>query len=189
MPGRSTLRKLTVLAALLVAIPTQSIAQHHGGRGHGGGWRGGWHGGGSHGYNRGYGGGYVNRYAYGGYPGYYRGYGGYRPYYGGAYYGGPYYGGYVGYPGYYGYGGYYGHHNHHNDAWIAVGAGVLGVVIGSAIAHRQVYPYGYHTQAPPPPAQQCPDGSTIPAGSYCPEPPAPALPPAPEPPLPSPERG
>ena len=179
MPGRSTLRKLIVLAAVLVAIPTQSIAQHHGGRGHGGGWRGGWHGGGSHGYNRGYGGGYVNRYAYGGYPGYYRGYGGYRPYYGG----------YVGYPGYYGYGGYYGHHHHHNDAWIAVGAGVLGVVIGSAIAHRQVYPYGYHTQAPPPPARQCPDGSTIPAGSYCPEPQAPALPPAPEPPLPSPERG
>ena len=180
MPSRSTHRKLIGLTALLVALPTEAIAQHHGGRGHGGGWRGGWHGGGAHGYNRAYGGGSESRYGYGGYPGYYGGYRVYRPYYGG----------YVGYPGYYGYGGYYGHHHHHhNDAWIAVGAGFLGVVIGSAIAHRHVYPYGYSTQAPPPPAQQCPDGSTIPAGSYCPEPPAPALPPAPAPPLPAPERG
>jgi hypothetical protein len=39
--------------------------------------------------------------------------------------------------------------------------------------------------------QQCPDGSTTPATSYCPTPPAPVSPPAPAPviPPPAPERG
>src|SRR5438309_2297363 len=80
---------------------------------------------------------------YGGYRGYY-GYGGYRAYYGYAaspdYYG---YGAYPAYyqydghpvyyengtsPVYYRYGGYYG-----DDAVLAIGAGVLGVVVGAAI--------------------------------------------------------
>lgn len=183
VPSRLSHKWSLILAGLLIAIPSESIARPHPGKAHGGGWRNGWQGGGP-GYQRGYVKGYGGRYAYGrsvyyGYPGY----GGYRPY-----------GGYVGYPGYYGYGGYYGHghHHHNNGAWIAVGAGLLGVVLGSVIAHRHVYPYGYVNQAPPPPpppaTQQCPDGSTVPAGNYCPEP-APAPAPAPPPPVLPPPRG
>src|SRR4029453_7018355 len=90
-----------------------------------------------------------------------------------------------GYPAYYG--GYYGYHHHDDDAWIAVGAGIVGVLVGSVIARPPVYVY---PMPPPPPAapatQQCPDGSIIPAGSYCPEPPSPAPAPAP---APAPERG
>lgn len=119
--------------------------------------------------------GYPVRYgyrAYGAYP-YYRGYGGYR--------------------------GYYGYHRYGNDAWIAVGAGLLGVMIGSAFVPRYPYPYAYprvvyvpvaYPPPPPPPVQQCPDGSTVPMGSYCaalPQHQAPPLPPAP--PAPMPERG
>jgi len=136
------------------------------------------HGAGAYGHPRAYGGRYVTPYAYGGYPAYYGGrYGAYPRSYG--------YGGY--YPRYYGYGGYYGHHHHHNNnAWIAVGAGALGVMLGALLARPRVYPYPYQPyvqqpyvqqqpyveQAPQqaPQMQQCPDGSAIPAGSYCPEP-------------------
>jgi hypothetical protein len=169
VPNRLSHRLALFLAGLLIALPSESIAQRHGGRPHDGGG----HGGGGHGYQRGYGGyggGYVGRYGYSSNPVYYgyRGYGGYRPY--------P---GYAGYPGYYGYGGYYGHDN---DAWIAIGAGILGFVLGSVVSQRQAPPYGYSGEGPPPAApatHQCPDGSTIPVGVYCQAPP----PPAPQPPL------
>ena len=114
---------------------------------------------------------------YGYRPAYYgnRGWLGYRP----AYYG---YRGY--YPHYYGYPGYY---------W----AGVLGAVLGSVIAPPYVYappPPPVIVYAPPPappPMQHCADGSTVPAGSYCPPSPAPApIPPPPAAiPRPAPERG
>jgi len=153
VPSRLPNRQALVLAGLLIAMPSESIAQHYGARSHGGGG----HGGGGQGYQRVYGGGY----------------GGYRPYQG-----------YGGYPGYYGYGGYYGndHHDNDNGVWIAIGAGILGFVLGSAVSQRQVPRYGYPSQAPPPTAPttlQCPDGSTIPVGSYCPAPP----PAAPAPPM------
>ncbi len=177
MPKNLPHKLVLILAGLSIAVPAEAIAQRHGGR-HGGGW----HGGGPS-YARGYVGGYGGRYGYrGGYGGRY-GYGGGPVYYGPRYGG---YRGYGGYPGYYGYGGYYGGY-YDNGAWIAVGAGILGGIIGSAIARPRVerYYYPYEAQPPPPlpqqaPAiQQCPDGSTIPMGSYCAAPP----PPAPLPPM------
>jgi hypothetical protein len=164
MPSRLPYGLAVVLVGYLAAIPSPSIAQHHGPRAYGGGW----HGGGGYGYR----GGYAGIPAYGGY----RTYGGYR--------------GYGGYPAYYVYPGYYGHYN--NGAWIAVGAGILGVMLGSVIARPYVYPYPPPVvYAPPAPVatQQCPDGSTIPAGSYCPAAPAPVAPPPVATPYPSPERG
>jgi hypothetical protein len=62
------------------------------------------------------------------------------------------------------------------------------VMIGSMMVPRPVYVY----PVPPPPqhaapaTQQCPDGSVIPVGSYCPAPPQAAPAPAP---APAPERG
>lgn len=159
-------RALVLIGVLLSATPAQLIAKPHGPGGYA--------------YPRAYGGRYVAPRVYGGYPAYYGGgYGVYPRHYG---YGG--YGGY--YPRYYGYGGYYHdyHHHHGNDAWIAVGAGALGVMLGALLARPRAYPYPYHPYAQQPyqqpyvehapqqaPAmQQCPDGSTIPAGNYCPEP-------------------
>jgi hypothetical protein len=81
VPSRLSHGRALILAALLIALPTGSIAQRYGSRGYGGGWHGG------------YAGGYHRYGGYGGYRPYY-GYGGYRSYYGG--YGG--YGGYYGYP-------------------------------------------------------------------------------------------
>jgi hypothetical protein len=95
-----------------------------------------------------YGGGWHGGGWYGGHRGYY----GYRPYYG--------------YPGYYGYGPY----PYYNGAWVAVGAGVLGVMIGSAIARPYYYPYPYapviYAPPPPPPTvvvQQVPAAPPAPA--------------------------
>jgi len=177
MPIR--LSKALILTGLLIVVPSQTIAQRYGARSHGGGGHGGGHGyqrGPGGGYQRGFGGGYQSGYG-GGY-----GYGGYQPYYG--------YGGYGGYGGYYGYGGHYGyHHDHDNGAWIAIGAGILGVLLGSAISHHQAYHYGYPYQAPPPPpppaapgpvTPRCQDGSPIPAGGYCQGPPPPVQQPMPE---------
>jgi hypothetical protein len=153
------------LAGLLILVPHEALAQRGGrvgyypGGGYGGyGYRGyGYRG---HGYRGGYG-----RY---GYPGY--GYG-----YGYPAYGYPGYGyGYPPYPAYYG--GYYGY----GGAALATG-----VLIGAAIAanrHRDHYiqvpvqvPYQQPVIeqpaiAPPPadPMQTCPDGSVVPANSYCP---------------------
>jgi hypothetical protein len=160
-----------------MAVPSQAIAQRHG-LGSGGG---GWHGGGQSNH-RGYGGGYRRSYG-GGY-----GYGG-PVYYGHGGYGGyPYYG-YGGYPGYYGYGGHYGYGYHDNDAWIAIGAGILGAMLGAAIAQHPVNHYGYPSQpppqadAPPEPARgtpRCQDGSPIPVEGYCQGPPPPVQQPAAE---------
>lgn len=167
MSRRLPNRLALILGVLLVVIPQESFAQRYGGRPHG------WHGGGGHGYQRGYGG----RYRYGGNVAYhgYRGYGGYPGYYG--------YGGYVGYPRYYGYGGYYGHHHHDNDGvWIALGAGVLGLLVGSALARPRYYQYAYPSAPPPPPpppaapampaTPRCQDGSPVPPGGYCTAPPS-----------------
>ena len=55
------------------------------------------------------------------------------------------------------------------------------VMLGSVLVPRPVYVYP--VPAPPPPApatQQCPDGSIIPVGTYCPAPPQAAPAPAPE---------
>ena len=172
---------LMVGGALLTAIPADADARSRGGysgsRGHGhGGYRGGWSGRGRdyvrHGRHRGYRGGYAYR----------RG-GIYRPFYGFARHRG--YGGYYGYgyPAYYGYG-YYG-----GDAALAIGAGLLGVAIGSAIASDRGDRYyederyyeddSYYQYHEPPPHQlrTCPDGSPVSAEGYCPpqrqEPPPP----------------
>ena len=165
MPSRFFKGQALVLTGLLLGMPSELAARPHGPAGYA--------------YPRAYGGryvgGYGGRYAYG-YPAYYgRGYAAYPRYYGYARYPR-----YYGYPGYYG--GYYGYHRNYNDAWIAVGAGVLGVMLGAALARPRVYPYPYQpyvqhpyvypNEAPPaqaPAAQQCPDGSTVPAGNYCPE--------------------
>ena len=79
-----------VVLAVLLAMPSESLARHHGG---------GWHGAGGHAYRSAYAGGYRSWSGYAGYraPYGYRSYGGY-----------PYYARYVGYPRYYGYPGYYG---------------------------------------------------------------------------------
>ncbi|HYJ53605.1 MAG TPA: hypothetical protein VEW04_10590 [Allosphingosinicella sp.] len=148
------------LAGLLILVPHEALAQRGG--------RGGYYPGGGYG---GYGYGYRGGYGRYGYPGYGYGYG-YPAY---AY---PGYGyGYPPYPAYYGgYGGYYGY----GGAALATG-----VLIGAAIAanrHRDHYiqvPVQVPYQAPaieqpaiaPPPAdpmQTCPDGSVVPANSYCP---------------------
>ncbi len=183
MPNRLHNGLALVLGGLLVATPTESAAQRHG---HGGGWHGGHRGGGYV---------YAGRHGYAGNAVYYgrRGYGAY-PVYGG--YGGPVaypaygygaygaygaYGGYAGYPGYYGYGGYYDHHYHNDGAWIALGAGVVGVIVGSILARPRVYYYPVEAPpppAPPPPPQpapvtpRCQDGSPVPVGGYCTAPPA-----------------
>ena len=172
MPSRFPKKTTLVLAGLLLAVPAQSFARPHGARGHGVAMRGTWQGG--YGYRPGYIAGYPVRQGYAAYRGY-PAYGGYRPY--GAY-GYPVYGGYPGY--------YYGHHNHYNDAWIAVVAGLVGVVLGAMVAQPRVYRYPYPQAAYPqqPQMQQCPDGSTIPVGAYCPAPQAPAQPPPAEPPVP-----
>ena len=146
MPIRLPIGRSLLLAALLIATPSESFAQRYGG------W---WHGGGY----------------------------GYRP---------AYVGGYRGYyPRYYGYPGYYGHY--YNGAWIAAGV-LLGSVIPTYVYGPPPPPVVYVLPPPPPPPpamQQCPDGSTTPATSYCPTPPAPVSPPAPAPviPPPAPERG
>ena len=185
MPSR--LPQALMLAGLLFALPAEAFAQRHGGRSHGGGWQGGgghgggWHGGGRQGYQRGYRGGYGSRHGYGGQPYYsHRGYGGYG-----------HYGKYGAYPGYYGYGGYRGHggyygYDYGNDAWVAIGAGLLGAVIGAVVAQPREYREVY--EEPPqaePATHQCPDGSIIAVEDQCAEPPPPALPPPP----PSGERG
>lgn len=149
------------LFSLVLASPSELAARPHGA---------------GYAYPRAYAARYVAPYRYGAYP----------VYYGGRYAAYPRYYGYAGYhPAYYG--GYYGYHHHHsNDAWIAVGAGALGVMLGAMLARPRVYAYPYHPyvqqpyvqqpyveQAPvthEPTMQQCPDGSTIPAGNYCPEP-------------------
>lgn len=121
---------------------------------------GGWHG-------PAYGGGYAGPYGYGRYPAY----------------AGP---AYVGYPSYYG--GYYGYP--YNNGWVAIGAGIVGAMLGAMMVAPPVY--AYPVPAPPPPAvvQQCPDGSTVPIGSYCAAPQSPPPQPAPEPVQPAaPERG
>ena len=161
MPSHLSRGGSVILAALLLATPTELAARHYGPGGYA--------------YPRAYAGRYVGRYVYPGYPAYY----GARVY--------PRYYGYGGYPGYYRYGGYYGyhgyyHHHHGDDAWIAVGAGALGILLGTLIAQPRAYAYPYHpyvhqpyVQQPyvyqnhAPQAQQCPDGSTVPAGTYCPE--------------------
>lgn len=171
MPSRLLKRLALVLGGLLIAAPNEAFAQRHGGKSHGGGW----HGGGSHGYQRGYGARYGGWNRYGGSAVVYgrRASVGYPAYYG--------YGGYGGYPGYYGYGGYYGHHHHHdNGVWIALGAGLVGVILGSALSRPYVYQYPYPTQAPPPPpappaapvTPRCQDGSPVPVGGYCTGPPS-----------------
>ena len=156
MPRRLPDSFIFALAGLLVALPAPATAQRHGGGGgwHGGG--GGWHGGSGR-WHRGSGGWYGGG-GYAGYGGYY----GYRPYYGN----------YYGYPGY---------HGGYHDGWIAVGAGVLGVLIGSAIA-RPAYAYPYPVYAPPPvpppapvpapvqpapPGPQCAAGSVMSPDGYC----------------------
>jgi len=111
------LTKMTMALALggsLIAA-VPAQARDHGGYGGG---RGGWsdHGG-RGGYGHGYGGGYDRHY---GGRGYYGGGYGYRGYYGPRYYGG------------------------YDDAGIAIGAGVLGLALGAAIADRpSYYDYGY----------------------------------------------
>jgi hypothetical protein len=45
------------------------------------------------------------------------------------------------------YGGYYGYPYYHNGAWIAVGAGILGVMLGSVLVPRPVYVYPIHRRA------------------------------------------
>src|SRR3954447_21051560 len=191
MPSRLPDRLALMVAGLLVTIPSPSIAQHYGGRGRDGGgygYRGGGYGyrGGGYGYR---GGGYGYRGGYGGHPAY-AAYGGYVGY--------PRYAGYAGYPAYYGYPGYYGYHDHYNDAWIALGASIFGVMLGTIVAPRYASPYPYPPVAYAPPPQQqpqsqpqpqpqaapvtphCVDGSPIPAGGYCT---------APQPAPPGPERG
>jgi hypothetical protein len=155
VPSRFFKGQALVLTGLLLGMPSELSARPHGPAGYA--------------YPRAYGGryagGYGGRYAYG-----------YPAYYGRAYAAYPRYYGYAGYPRYYGY------HNHYNNgAWIAVGAGLLGVMLGAALARPRVYAYPYQpyvqqpvypNQAPPaqaPATQQCPDGSTVYAGNYCPE--------------------
>ena len=146
---------LMVGGALLAAIPTEADARNRGGwnsRGHGhGGFRRGWSGRGRHfvGHGRHR---FRGRHFYG--------FG--RPY---GYYG-------YGYPAY-GYG-YYG-----GDAALAVGVGLLGVAIGSALAsdrydrdyeYERYYEYDephYEYDAPPRQQQLCPDGSPVTPEGYC----------------------
>jgi hypothetical protein len=164
---------LMVGGALLTAIPAEADARGRGGysgsRGHGhGGYRGGWSGRGRdyvrHGRHRGYRGGY----GYGRHRGH-RGYGRY-----------PYFARHRGYGGYYGYGypAYYGYGYHGGDAALAIGAGLLGVAIGSAIASdRDDHYYEderyyeddryYQYDQPPPQRQVCPDGSPVTPQGYC----------------------
>ena len=178
MPSRLPKKIVLALAGLSIAIPVQSFAKPHGARGYGPAMPGAWQGG-RYGYRPGYVAGYPIRQGYAAYRGY-PVYGGYRPY---RAYGYPVYGGYPGY--------YYGHHHYHNDgAWIAVGAGLVGVALGAMIARPRAYYYypypqaTYPQQQPQPQMQQCPDGSTIPVGSYCPAQPAPAQSYPAEPPIP-----
>ena len=113
----------------------------------------------------------------------------YRPAYVGAYraWG---YGRYPGYYGYYGYPRYYGHYHYGYWPWVGVAAPLLGYMLTVAYPPPPPPP-------PPPPVviKECPDGSTIPAGHYCPAPPvvapapAPVAPPPPAVPQPAPERG
>jgi hypothetical protein len=160
---------LMIGGALLTAMPAEADARNRGysgSRGHGhGGYRGGWSGRGRdyvrHGRHRGYRGGYgYGRRGYRHYPFY--GFARHRGYYG------------YGYPAYYGYG-YYG-----GDAALAIGAGLLGVAIGSAIASdRDDHYYEderyyeddryYQYDQPPPQRQVCPDGSPVTAEGYCPQ--------------------
>lgn len=141
MPARKLYRSVMILAALAVAVPGTAGAQRHGGYG------GGWHGGGS-GWHGGYGG---YRGGYGGYG--YRGYGGYGGYYR------PYYGGYRHYHGYYGGYGY--------PFWGAALGAFLGTVLYPP-PPPPVYVYPVPAPAPAVVVQQCPDGSTVAAGQYCP---------------------
>ncbi len=139
---------LMIGGALLAAIPAEADARNRSGyKSHGGG-HGNYRGGGyrrgrdfvGHGRHRGY--------RYGGYRGYgrYRGYGGYYGY---------------GYPVHYGYGGYYG-----GDAALAIGAGLLGVAIGTALGSRddRYYEDEYYEARPP---RNCPDGSYASHDGYC----------------------
>lgn len=161
VPSRLRRRHAPLLAALLVAIPGQVLAQPYGPVGYGMGWHG-WHGGAAYAYH-----GYVGRSVYGGYPIYYgyRGYGGYRPYYR-----------YVPYPPYYGLPG------------AGIVGVMIGSVIAPPPVY--VYPAPPPPPPPPAPAapatQQCPDGSIIVVGSSCPAPAQAAPAPIPQP---APERG
>ena len=167
MQSHSPRPAILTLAALLLMLPVEALAQRHGG-GHGG-----WRGGGGYGHG-GYRGGYRGGYGYGrhGYRGGYgyRGYRGYRGY--GGYYGYPVYSGYYGYPAYYGgygYGGYYGF----GDGWAAAfGAGIIGLILGTAIAshdHEHYVPARpYVQEGPPVETYRCADGTVIPADGQCP---------------------
>lgn len=163
--------------ALLAAIPAEADARNRGGwnsRGHGhGGYRGGWSGRGRHFVGHG-------RHRFHGHRGWHRGYRHY-PYYGFRRYG-------YGYPAYYGYG-YY-----HGDAALAIGAGLLGVALGSALASDRYDRYYevdryYEYDEPPPPPRLCPDGSPVNVEGYCPAPAQPQQPPPPPPSYYLPERG
>ena len=117
---------LAVTSAALVAVPAEARPRWDGGPG----------------YGRGYGGGYYGGRGYG--PG--RGY--YAPRGRGYYYAPPRAYGYYGRP-YRGYGrGYYGYPRYgyrDNGAGLAIGAGVLGLALGAAIAsNRGGYDDGYY---------------------------------------------
>ncbi len=150
---------LMIGGALLAAIPAEADARNRSGyRSHGGGhgsYRGGWSGRGRDhlGFERHRR--YRGGYRYGGYRGYgrYRGFGGYDGYgYG------------YGYPAYYGYGGYGGYYA--GDAALAIGAGLLGVAIGTALGSRddRYYEEEYYEARPP---RTCPDGSYAAPDGYC----------------------
>jgi hypothetical protein len=158
---------LMIAGATLTIVPDEADAQRRGGwgrgGGHGGGHGGGWGRGGGHrghwGGHRGHWGGHRGHWG-----GHWRGHGYYgRPYYGwGRPYGYGYYG--YGYPAY-GYG-YYG-----GDAAWAIGAGLLGVALGTALAaprYDRYYEERYY-EAPQPRQQLCPDGSPVTAEGYCPQ--------------------
>ncbi len=137
------LASASLLTAGLASVPTQAVAQAHGGGRGGGGFHGG--GGGGGGYHGGGGGGHYGggggHYGGGGYHGGGHYYGGGGRYYGGRYYGGGYYAPYY--------------------------AGALGFALGSAYAAPWYYDYPppYYTYgypAPPPDAYDDDDGAPPP---------------------------
>jgi len=126
---------IAVSGAMVAAVPAQARP-------------GNWHGGG--GYSGNHGGHHGGWNSHGGrYRGSYGGHG----YYGRSHYAGRYYGGrgYYGYPRYAYYGGYYGYprgygyryYDRDDDAALAIGAGLLGVVVGTAIANDRRDDYYY----------------------------------------------
>jgi hypothetical protein len=167
VPTHLPLVRTLILAGVVMAVPTESAAQRHGWGGHAGAWHGGGgHGGGWHG------GGWHGGGWHGG-----GGYGYRLAHYGYRYGGYPYYAGYARYRSYYGYPGFYG-----ISPW-------------PVFIPTPVYvPVAYVPFPQQPALQQCPDGSAIATGGYCPAPPpvAPPQPAAPPPvaqPSVVPERG